>query len=406
MLIEFRVWNFKSFKEEAVFPMTNVKSFKELEDTNLISTNREFSLLKSAAIFGGNGSGKSNFIYAMNTMGSIVFGSFGNSLLQEQDRPSQNYQFALNTSTESAETGYEVSILIGSEIYRYGFEINGYEIVSEWLFRKKEREVNLFSRSRNNKFEINTESFKEGLKFKSEVNQNVLFISHLSQNNQEISKRIHQWFLTMNVISGLHEKYYEKFTAALLKQNKNFKNWATEVMKFLEISNIEAGEHEGEIVTYHNKFDENGLFVESIPFKAKDESEGTKKLVHILGPIYDSLTNGKILFIDELDSKLHPNLSKGLIKLFHEFNLNNAQIIFSAQDSSLLNKDIFRRDQIWFAEKDQFGASTLYPLSDFSSSAVRNTSAFDKKYLKNEFGSASPLQITEKIKELLYEPAR
>ena len=95
------------------------------------------------------------------------------------------------------------------------------------------------------------------------------------------------------------------------------------------------------------------------------ESEGTKKLIHILGPIYDTLRKGKILFIDEFNSKLHTNLSKKLLTFFNSLNKRNAQIVFSGHDTNLLDKNLLRRDQIWFIDKDQFGASELYSLSEF-----------------------------------------
>ena len=402
MLIELRFKNFLSFKEETVFSMTNVISFKEHLEENIISTEREFDLLKSAAIYGANASGKSNFMKVIIAMGNILFNSFSNSLKKEEEKPKADYQFKLNSECETENTRYEVSFLLDDCIYKYGFEINGYDIKKEWLSRKKDREVYLFKR-KNDKYDINNESFKEGNKFKSEVNPNVLFLSHLAQNNQKISRKIFGWFLNVDTISGLYEGYYDKFTAKLLEKDSTFKKWVASVLKYLEISNIEASEKGGEILTYHNKFDNNNLLIDAIPFKIHNESEGTTKLIHILGPIYDTLRNGKILFIDEFDSKLHPNLSKKLIDLFHKHNKKNAQIIISGQDTNLLDKNIYRRDQIWFVEKDQFGASELYSLSDFDSKTVRNDSAFDKKYLNHIFGAAETLEISDDLVNLLYE---
>lgn len=402
MLIELKFKNFLSFKEETVFSMTNVMSFKEHLKENIISTDREFDLLKSAAIYGANGSGKSNFMNVMNTMNNVIFNSYSNSLKKDDQLPEQDCKFKLNSACENENTMYEVSFILDNYIYRYGFEIDGYEIKKEWLFQKKDREVYLFKREIDN-YDINNESFEEGEKFKSEVNSNVLLLSHLAQNNQKISKRIFQWFSNVNIISGLHEKQYYKFTAKLLEKDSTFKKWATSVLKYLEISNIEAGEKDGEIITYHNKFDSKNLLIDAIPFKATNESDGTKKLIHILGPIYDTLRNGAILFIDEFDSKLHPNLSKKLIDLFHKHNKRNAQIIISGHDTNLLDKNIYRRDQIWFVDKDQFGASELYSLSDFDAKTVRNDSAFDKKYLKNIFGAAQTLEMSDNLTNLLYE---
>jgi AAA15 family ATPase/GTPase len=110
---------------------------------------------------------------------------------------------------------------------------------------------------------------------------------------------------------------------------------------------------------------------------------------------------GKVLFIDELDSKLHPNLTKKLLELFHRFNLRNAQFIFTAHDAILLDKEIFRRDQIWFVDRNKFGASELYSMSEFDSSVVRNTSDYRKKYLDSVFGAAETIDISKELIDLM-----
>lgn len=402
MLIEFKFSNFFSFKEESNFLMTQVKSFKELTDTNVIELNKEFDLLKAAAVYGANGSGKSNFVMAFGIMNDIVFNSFGDSLKKDKDKKNRDFQFKLSSVSEKDNTMFEVSFLQDRYIYRYGFEMYGHNIQKEWLYRKLEREIPLYIRDKQ-VFQINRDSFIEGQKFKDEVNENVLFLSHLAQYNQPVSKQVIKWFNNTTAINGLDEEHYQDFTADLLKNDPVFKTWAATALKYLEISNIEAGEADGEIITYHNKYDENNLLIGTVPFDSYMESNGTQKLIRILGPIYFTLKHGGVLFVDELDCKLHPNLTRKLLDLFQRYNERQAQFIFSAQDISLLDKDLLRRDQIWFVEKDQFGASTIYSLSEFSSKAVRNTSDFAKKYLDNTFGAADTLEITDKLMSLLYE---
>lgn len=402
MLIEFKLRNFKSFKDETKLLMTTVKSFRELVEKNVIHTNKDFDLLKTSAIYGVNAGGKSNFITAMGYMTAIIHDSFSNSLKKDEDKPFYDFPFILNKSTETANTMFEVTFLTNNNIYRYGFEINGHEIIKEWLFQKYSRDSYLFIRDKS-EFQINKTTFKEGLRYKDEVNQNVLFLSHLAQYNQEISRSIFTWFMNVNVLSGLTERNYFKFTARLLKTDNNFKNWMSLALKYMEITNIEAGEEEGEIVTYHNKYDENNFLLESIPFNFNTrESHGTRKLIHILGPIYDTIKNGRILFIDEFDSRLHPNLTRKLLELFQEFNRTGAQLIFTGHDVSLLDKTLLRRDQIWFINKDQFGVSELYSLSDFNAKTVRNTSSFIRKYLENKFGASDTIDITNKLMSLMY----
>lgn len=403
MLIEFKYKNFKSFKNETSFLMTSVNSFKEHIDTNIIETAREFDLLKTAAVYGSNSAGKTNFILAMGYMKSIIHNCFSDSLKKDEDRLIHDSQFKLSTETERANTMYETSFLVDDAIYRYGFEINDFEIKREWLYKKLEREIFLFERE-DNEFRINKESFKEGKKYQNDINTNVLFISHLAQNNQEISRLIFNCFAEINIVNGLYEDAYDSFTMKLLKNNQHFKKWMSLALRYMEITNIEAGEAEGKIVTYHNKYDENNLLVASVPFiVGEEESAGTARLIHLLGPIYDTLRGGRILFIDEFNSRLHSNLSRKIVELFNKFNINGAQLILSGQDTTLLDKDLFRRDQIWFVDKDQFGISELYSLSDFNAKVVRNTSSYNKKYLDNTFGAAGTIDFNEELINLLYE---
>jgi len=121
----------------------------------------------------------------------------------------------------------------------------------------------------------------------------------------------------------------------------------------------------------------------------------------LLGPWFDTLINGKILIVDELDSRLHTQLTKNLIELFHKYNNKSAQLLFTSHDVNLLDKDLFRRDQIWFIEKDQFGASQLYSLADFKAESVRKTSSYSKNYLNGKYGATSYFKIKEDITKLL-----
>ena len=401
MLIEFKFKNFSSYKDETSINLTKVKAFKELASTNTINTSKGFDLLKTTAIYGSNAGGKSNFIEAMLFMKSVIHNSFAESLKKDEDRGRKDFYFRLSTETENKPTYFEVSFLQKDIIYRYGFEILGFDIVSEWLYKKNDVETLLFDRKKQ-EFRINNKSFSEGNKFKNEVNANVLFLSQLAQNNGKEASIIFKWFLDVNVVSGLDDSYHEIATKTLLKSSKKFKAWLNLAVKFLEISNIATSKND-ELIAYHNKFDNNNLVVDSVSFDFElDESAGTKKLIYLLGAIYDTLINGKILFIDELDAKLHPNLSKKILELFHKFNLFTSQFIFTAHDAILLDKKIFRRDQIWFVDRNKFGSSQLYPMSDFDSSVIRNTSDFRKKYLESTFGAAETMNISNDLIELMY----
>lgn len=400
MLIEFKFKNFISYKDENRILLTKVKSFKELEKTHIINTSKGIDLLKSSAIYGSNGGGKSNFIEAMHFMKDTIHNSFSESLKKDEDRGRTDYYFKLSTSTENKPSFFEISFLINDAIYRYGFEILGFEIVSEWLFKKIDTETSLFERKGNN-FKINSKGFSEGNKYKKDVNSNVLFISYLAQNNSKESSKVVEWFFNVNVISGLDDSNHKNATSQLLTKSKKFKAWLNLAVRFLEISNIDTTKDK-DLVTYHNKFDDNNVIIDSVAFDFEtDESQGTRKLIYLLGALFDTLLHGKVLFIDELDSKLHPNLTKKILEFFHKFNFKNSQFIFTVHDAILLDKDLLRRDQIWFVDRNKFGSSELYSMSDFDASVVRNTSDFRKKYLESVFGAAETIEITNDLIDLM-----
>jgi len=143
----------------------------------------------------------------------------------------------------------------------------------------------------------------------------------------------------------------------------------------------------------HNKYDSQGLIIDSVAFdKDRSESEGTKKIIDLTGPIFDSLLTGKMLIIDELDAKLHPLLTIQLVNLFNkkETNPKNSQLLFATHDTNLLNADLFRRDQIWFTEKDEFEQTDLYNLVEFKlpdGTKVRNDSNLEKNYIRGRYGA-------------------
>lgn len=436
MLIEFSVENFLSFKDLTTMSMVAAKPFKEHKDSHITEIDSKLSLLKSAIIYGNNASGKSNLLEAMRFMKATVKNSYRDALMEESERKFPLEKFLLNSKTEKESSFFEVSFIHKETKYRYGFEIDYDKIVAEWLFHTTSKEVYLFKRDVQ-KIEINKSAFKEGIGKEDDVKENVLFLSLLATLGKEVSSNIAEWFNDLKFVEGIHDHGHKRYTIDKLKSDENFFNWVLQFIKYLEISNISTTEEElsidletlrakqkdeeivdllasiqkvqskqpkrDQIITYHRKYDENNILVGTEPFNFdKQESEGTKKLLYLLGPWYDSLQNGKILIVDELDSRLHSHLTLRLVDFFHEFNKTNAQLICAVHDISLLNKETFRRDQIWFVEKNQFGASEIISLSDFKTDKVRNKSAFDKNYREGKYGAIPYFNTNEKLNQLLY----
>lgn len=421
MLIEFSVENYLSFKDLTTFSMVAAKSFKEHKDSHIIETGNNLTLLKTAVIYGNNASGKSNLLEAMGFMKATVLNSFRDALMENNERKFQLEKFILNTKTEKETSFFEILFVQNGVKYRYGFEIDYDKIVAEWLYHTTSKEVYLFKRDLQN-IEINKSAFKEGVGKEDDVKENVLFLSLLATLGKETSSNIIEWFKKFNIVTAIHDLGYNFYTIEKLKTDKQFFNWVLLFLKYLEISNLSTIEEDvalkqnddknvnkkiqakrNRLVSYHRKYDENNILVDTVAFDFdKQESEGTKKLLYLLGPWYDTLQNGKVLVIDELESRLHRNLTLKLIDFFHIFNKNSAQLICVVQDTSLLNKEIFRRDQIWFVEKNQFGASELFSLADFKTDKVRNKSAFDRNYLEGKYGAIPYFENDEQLNELLY----
>jgi AAA15 family ATPase/GTPase len=324
-----------------------------------------------------------------------------------------------------------VSFIYKELKYRYGFELDGEKVISEHLYHNTTKETFLFKRNKQS-IEINKSSFKEGLGKETEARENVLFVSLLATLNKDISSNIINWFKEVQLINGVNDFSHARYTIEKIKQEPKFLTWVSYFLRDLEIANVSTIEEEfsmldlfesnekanqslhskmeekklksDTIVTFHRKYDKDNLYLDLVPFQLeREESEGTKKLIYLLGPIYDSLKNGKVLFIDELDSRLHTLLTVRLIKLFHDYNINQSQLIFISHDTNIMDKEIFRRDQIWFVEKDQFGSSQLLTLGDFKSTHVRSTTSFNRNYLQGKYGSIPHLSFDEKMNDYLYE---
>lgn len=402
MFLEFKCSNFLSIKDEMSLKMSTVNAYTEHTDTHIIkdSGRENIELLKSIAIYGSNGGGKSNLITAMEFMKNLLRSSFKDSLEPKAKKPVWNYHHRLSTETIDKPSTFEMSFIIDGIIYKYGFSVQDWIITNEYLLKTDKRETILFER-RYSDFKINEAGFPEGMKYK-DVNSNVLLLNYLAQHNATESTKIFNWFNFFNIMDGLNDSYVKKHTQNLLETDENFKEWVAIALRFLEIKAVNI--EDDELVAIHQKYDENKFVTGQVNLRVDtEESNGTRKLIYLLGGIYGTLISGTTFVIDEFDSKLHPNLSRKLVELFHTHNVNNAQFIITAHDPTLLDNEIYRRDQIWFIDKDQFGASELYPMSQFKAATdrLRGTSDYRKMYLNCHFGAAESMEISDELTNLI-----
>tara|TARA_R110002073_G_scaffold72537_1_gene177274 strand:- start:262566 stop:263882 length:1317 start_codon:yes stop_codon:yes gene_type:complete len=414
MLVEFNTSNNRSFKSKAKLNMI-ATSIKDLEDEAIITTER-MNLLKSAAIYGANASGKSNLLNSIAQMRWLVISSAKES---QADDPLDMNPYLLDTKSSKKPTLFEMVFIIDNIKYRYGFEANNKRIISEWLFETiKIKENALFVRDKD--YIEMVDKFSEGDRLEDKTRPNALFLSVVAQFNGEISTKVISWFRKLNMVHGIKDDLYYGLTVDML-QNKKTSNIILSFMKYadLGINNLKIKELENDfsefdisnlskkgkkefketleelksekltdVITYHNKYDDNKNIVGEAEFSlSKHESQGTNKFFNIIGAIIEVLIEGEVLVIDEFNTRLHPLLTRKIIEIFNskKGNPNDAQLIFTTHDTNLLDREIFRRDQIYFTEKDQYGESHLYSLIEYKSKP-RNDEAYEKNYIAGKYG--------------------
>jgi len=420
MLIQFSVRNFRTFKEKATLSLIASNYDKETRETENISDTNNYNLriLKSAVVYGANASGKSKFIEALMFMKNFAINSSKESQKGEEIDVEP---FKLNSESEKQPSEFEVIFLYKNEMFRYGFEVDKNRIVSEWLYHKpKTKEVELFYRDLQ-KFATHTRNFPKGATLVREdlIRNNALLLSVAAQFNDATCENIIEWFKNLKTISGLKEEGYQGYTMGKTKDPKH-KERILELLKaadlgiqdielemldvtklpkempkelremILKQSKEDKAEFFSDILTTHKKFDDSKKHIGNTNFSLDDdESFGTRKFFALTGPVLDAIENGYTLVVDELDSKLHPNLVCKIVSLFNSQKLNpkNAQLIFNTHDTNLLSSGLFRKDQVWFTEKDKYGEAKLYSLADFKSDTVRKNEAFEDNYIRGKYGA-------------------
>lgn len=435
MLIQFSVKNFKTFKDKVNLSLVASNYDKDTREEDNIITNDiiNLRLLKSAVIYGANASGKSKLIEAIAFMRSFVVNSSKDS---SQGEPIDVSPFKLSNETENEPSEFEIIFSLNNIIHRYGFEATSESVISEWLYYKpKTKEVELFYRE-NDSYEIHPTAFKKGKRITDEelVRKNALLLSVAAQFNDKTSNNIIDWFKSLKAISGLNERGYQGYTNGKTKDLR-IKGEILELLKAadfgitdlqLEAFDInklklpkdlpkeikeeiikELKENDGEysdVFTSHKKYNGDNKHSGNVTFSLdEDESSGTRKFYALTGPILDVLENGHTLIVDELDSKLHPNLVCKLVSLFNskEVNKKNAQLIFNTHDTNLLSSGLFRRDQIWFTEKNKYGEAKLFSLADFKSDEVRKSEPFEENYIRGKYGAVPYLGLFGNLIKIL-----
>ena len=400
MIIQFSVANFLSFKEQATLSLvaSALKESQFLVNDVLFDVNgANISLLKSAVIYGANASGKSNLIKALDFFKWYVINS---SKGVQSSEKIQVESFRLNQETEKEPSFFEAIFTDAEVQYRYGFEIDSARVCREWLYQKinkrKSKEVELFFRT-DDDFSIHPKfSIGKELVSKKMVRENALLLSVAAQFNEAVSVDIMKWLADTTIVANSSDKKIWDL-AAMQMDDPIMRQRIVAFAKFADLGISDIRKIDDTIVSSHIQYDEMGNEVNNVIFPfLKNESEGTIKYFSLAYPIIDALDNGKRLIIDEFDSKMHPLLTSKIISLFNsaETNRKNAQLIFTTHDTNLLNVGLFRRDQVWFTQKDTYGATELYSLVEYK---VRNTAPYEKEYLMGKYGAVPMVGQFERL---------
>lgn len=421
MLVEFKISNFRSFKEEVAFSMEPLS--QNGKNYNVIDTGlkRIPQVYRTSGIFGANASGKSNLLSGLAFLRLLV--KSGASVNKDDKIPDERY--ALAGADFAEPTTMEVQFIVKDNLYKYGLNFRNDIIEKESLFfypispSGSAKPNRIFERSNVNG-EINFEKSTGILQsWSNETLDNRLFLSQIVNNHKCEIKEVldaYNWFTqTLNLVDA--HQVSEGFSLNKIAEGKGDK--IIQLMKKadlgldkitvravpLEELQSKAKEKDKKIPQKiieallngkANIFDAKS-FHKTEDGKQKEfdfdntESDGTKSFLSLAGPFLETIENGEVIVVDELDDSLHPHLVKHLVELFNnaEINKNNAQLIFTSHAHYLMDGETLSRDQIWFVSKEPNDGfySSLYSLSDFGAMIKRKNISFYEAYMNGVYGA-------------------
>ena len=419
MLILFRFKNFKSFRDDTILDLSATKITEHSD--RVISAGYD-KLLPTAAIFGANASGKSNVIEAFRYMMTYVIESFSYGG-DPNDRKTKNKKlkytpFLFDSASRDAESSFEVYFMgteeRGYKSYNYGFTLNQDGVIEEWLNSKAKtaREYKHVFYRNGNELDLSGLPTKSQELIRISLNKEALIVSLGAKLKVTKLKSIRDWFYNTN-FTNFGNPYENVFLSSLIPdgfaENKSvqdkvvayFSSFDSSIIGFhTEVLKGEDEDHR------HVKIDAIHCMVNggtaSIPLE--EESDGTLKMFALYPALQDTLENGGVLFVDELNARLHPLLVRSFLITFlnPEINSKHAQLVFTTHDSWQLSNNLLRRDEIWFTEKDDSGVSALYSLADFVDEdgiKIRKDESYEKNYLLGKYGAIPTLKYFDMFRE-------
>jgi AAA15 family ATPase/GTPase len=375
--IEFRVSNYRSIRDEVIFSMQAKNECTDWLDNTfgleMVDGGKNIRLLKTAAIYGPNASGKSNFLKAFSTFQKLLSTTSTNNIGDTIEHD----PFTLDETTESSPTNYFFDFVGGNNIrYQYKFSHDSKKIFEESLDQYLNNEiVNIFKRTDNIDNTVVLGNALEITRVSNKVIPPRLFLSHLANNEAEkIAGNVYRNI--QNIIIWNRENHQDLITQAFeqMAESSEINSVNEWVNRFisnadLQTLSMEIKKEEGKFIPYStHKYlgKRNEITTKKLLFSST-ASEGTKLFVGLVSNFFHMKKDGVPCLFDEINTSLHPDLCRFFIKLINDpaFNNDDTQLIFSTHDISLLDKTFLRYDQVWFTEKNQFGSTELFSAQDF-----------------------------------------
>lgn len=382
MLLQFSVKNHRSIKEKATISMLATKD-RSLQEC-IITPDKKKSLLPVLALYGANAAGKSNLLHGLLLMQDMVAGKYAKPL-KDALLPQEPFAF---TEDENEPTEFEIIYYYEGIKYAYGFSFHRQQIVAECLYHwPNGREALIFSRE-NGKYEFR-ENINEQMTLAGRTPDNRLYLVTSNEWNLPQTAKAYLWFTRK--LSGLYgENSSIEVTLSEMERSKDRKNQILSELLVADLGIVDvevSGKKENLTVrTKHRLVTEDGK-ERTYSLCLSQESQGTQYFFSRIGCWMKVLKEGGVLVVDEIEASMHPLLTRHLIEVIQDRNVNTnqAQLIFTTHDVGLLDLNLLRRDQIWFAEKNEKTAQTdIYPLTDFSPRKGENIS---KGYLQGRYGA-------------------
>ncbi len=390
MIVQFSMKNVLSFKDEVVLDMRSIPAYKE-HSYNLMELPSEDKLLRVAAIYGANASGKSNLCRGMWMFQNIVMRSM-NAVENTENKILERFYRPFAFEDEPGNSEYQIVLSDDEAEYKYGFEFNSKQIVSEWLYRRDYavNRVSTILERDHQSITMGASVRRECDKYKEQIPEDALvltFFSRLALKTTSVFQKVFDGIHKMMISDS---NFYEDdsirqtyLPQAIDEKKEELLNFLASIDTGIKDISYETIDKRKVFYTYHI-----GKDGKKYSLNLYNESSGTLKCILVYIAAITVIDTKGLMIVDELSAKLHPLLLKFIVDLFYN-EKSKAQLIYTTHDTTLMDKKFFRRDQVLFVQKDEDGYSSLSTLSDFK---VRSDASFEKDYLAGVYGGIPMLK--------------